>query len=216
MKQEVSMLLTHSVDKKLIREYVRLKEGKELNSKDLCNLVASLRKNVHFRDSSPDSSKSIELTANLINYININRGSSPMQELSVLDVVEPESTRESVTSEMVEEHLIDDFDNDETQSDDRSGHNDEECVIEILDASQFEKDDSPLQTLQSSPRKRRSKYRWRSASCVAYCPNYRLVRAQLEVLRARRDKLREETELLRLKKRKLQLEIERMNKTRDV
>ncbi|EAT43618.1 AAEL004955-PA [Aedes aegypti] len=217
MKQEVNVLLMHNVDKKLIREYVRLKDGKELTTKDLCNIVASLRKNVLPVDSSSQSSKTAELTFKLINYISHHEGSIPIKalesanEIVGLDV--PEAA-ESVFSEMVEERLLEDFDEDDSQ---HCGGNlaesNHEYVIQIVDDVPREEEIPSVTKSQSRIQERRTRTRWKAPSCFACGSNNRLVRAQLEVLRARRDKLREQTALLRLKKRKLQLEIEVLNRT---
>ncbi|KXJ73681.1 hypothetical protein RP20_CCG015261 [Aedes albopictus] len=224
MKQEVNLLLLHNVDKKLVREYVRLKDGKELTTKDLCNLVASLRKNIQLIDSNSDSSKTAELTSQLIKYISQHRGSIPIKALeraneitATLDVPEPES----VASEMVEERLMDEFDEGNSQSGEEvaeeihAADGNHEYVIEILgDFPREEEVPLPPSPAKSTAThlERRTRTRWKAPSCFACGSNNRLVRAQLEVLRARRNKLREETELLRLQKRKLQLEIKALNK----
>lgn len=224
MKQEVNLLLLHNVDKKLIREYVRLKDGKELTTKDLCNLVASLRKNIQLIDSNSDSSKTAELTSQLIKYISQHRGSIPIKSLeraneitATLDVPEPES----VASEMVEERLMDEFDEGNSQSGEEvaeeihAADGNHEYVIEILgDFPHEEEVPLPPSPAKYTPThlERRNRTRWKAPSCFACGSNNRLVRAQLEVLRARRDKLKEETELLRLQKRKLLLEIKALSK----
>ncbi|XP_065080880.1 uncharacterized protein LOC135703559 [Ochlerotatus camptorhynchus] len=213
IKQKVMELLIHNVNKKLIREYVRLTNGKELTTKDLCNLMASLRKNGHFAEASSDMKKTDYLTSELIKFISDHGGTIAIKSLERTPAsVAPEST--GGETDMFEERLMEDFEEveQEVQSncsfEDQKSDGSHEFVIEILNETPCE-EESSLIPKTSTPKRRT---RWRTPSCFACGSNNRLVRAQLQVLRARRDKIREETELLRLTKRKLRLEIQAMNK----
>ncbi|XP_058839527.1 uncharacterized protein LOC131695008 [Topomyia yanbarensis] len=216
MKHEVLVLLFHNIDKKLIREYVRLKNGKELTTKDLFNLAASLRKNSCFERMILDTKRSLELVAELKEYINKNGSYFPRVssvELHMKLEVEksPQSDVASHCTDTTEERLLNDNssgmnayvnnskDDQMVSGSIQNDYTNHDYVFEFLD--------DPVIPKSVANRKRA---RWKPVTCFTCGANNQIVRAQLDVLRARRDKLREETQLLKLKKQKLKMELRLM------
>ncbi|XP_058463851.1 uncharacterized protein LOC131438073 [Malaya genurostris] len=216
MKQKVLVLLFHNVDKKLIREYVRVKEGKELTIKDLFNLAATMRKKASFEQSF-DVGMNLELSAELKEYVNKN-SSNYLKSLTMEQSTKQEEINCSLQSdeaveniEMLEERLLDYSDDDTNvnvnhmKDDGFMSISNQYNTIHKYDMETLEDtSDEPVKPEKTIKRKRT---RWKSAACFSCGSNIQLVRAQLDILRARKNKLQEETQLLRLKKQKLQLEL---------
>ncbi|XP_053683440.1 uncharacterized protein LOC128733699 [Sabethes cyaneus] len=216
MKEEVMTLLFHNIDKKLIKEYVYLKEGKDLTTKDLFNIAASLRKSSRIQQLLTNTKTGSELTAELKKYIQEKK----IDQLAIEQkAVEPELDSFGET-ETLEEHLEEEDINENLCE---AGGSSSELIeekpisteidgvkVEYLIDVQNDVSAEPIKTVLTVENRKRS--RWKSASCFACGSNNRLVKAKLDVLRARRDKLRQQTEILRLEKQKLQLELQLMHK----
>lgn len=201
-RQKVLELLFYGVDRRLIKQYVHTKTGKELSSKDICNMAASLKKRVEFQDMLEDPERTAALTRELVQVVKL--GGESYEKLEEL-------VKDSEVYGMLEERLLDDsvdgYENDKTEMVSVESV-EEELVQESLENQRQEVEECPIPIAKAC----KTRHRWKSNRCFACGSNNRLVRAQLEVLRARRDKLREETRILRLKRRKLQFEVDVLNK----
>lgn len=236
VRQKVLELFFYGVDRKLVIQYVHVITRKELSSKDICNLAASLKRNTEFQDMLEDPERTAALTKELMRIV--QDGVTYIE-----DDIKGELTDDPEHDEMLEERLLDETDDYESykteitrQESFEVDENPEELVVQQLievKAVQIpiaNEEELPEvivpQTIDTSHQRQvigecpapvknsnRNRIRWKSERCFACGSNNRLVRAQLEVLRARRNKLREETGILRLKQRKLQLEIEALNKS---
>ncbi|XP_055530786.1 uncharacterized protein LOC129721806 [Wyeomyia smithii] len=216
LKEEVMMLLFHNIDKKLIREYVYLKEGKDLTTKDLFNLAASLRKIPRFQQLLTATKTTAELATELTQYIQDKKTDRlAIEPENFQPVFEP-----IYKSETFEEHLEEDMNDElyETHSTPSElAEDDVDLAPSYTAKAEYvfdEEDDMPAEPVKNVLNvEKRKRTRWKSTSCFACGSNNRLVKAKLDVLRARRDKIRQQTEILRLEKQKLQLELQIMHKT---
>ncbi|XP_055597916.1 uncharacterized protein LOC129747641 [Uranotaenia lowii] len=210
MKREVQTLLLHSLDKTLLKEYVRLKEQKELSTKDLINLTVAARKQRDCGKLEFHKNQTARLTKHVTNFVrkNSDRYDSklPDESSSLTDI-------DSQGIEMLEERLmdLDGLADQDTQESQFSTLETAHCQIETLENFTIKHE---VVELTPEPKIERKRSRWKNSTCLnCYSRSRILIRSQIDVLRARKDKLKEETNILRLQKQKLKLELKILHET---